>query len=291
MGKSGWTIILSLFLSWPAGAQTADELMARARSAYLLEDWARCAELYPKAAAAAPYEQRAAAAFFGAAVCGMAAGGDREAAFASLDKAAAKGFRGADEAAAEPALEPLRDDPRWKTFFAGVQARHDAYRKTRNAELARLFQEDQGDRRGMTNATSADWEALGRRDAERRRRVDRILAEGGAKVADDYYHAAMVFQHGTAVEDYDRAHQLALKAVELDPAHDRARWLAAAAKDRSLVRQGKPQLYGTQMQRQDGRWGIFDIDPSVTDAERSKWLVPPLADAKRRAERMNDGKQ
>jgi hypothetical protein len=128
------------------------------------------------------------------------------------------------------------------------------------------------------------------RDAQRRARVREILDEGGARVAADYFHAAMVFQHGDTVEDAQTAHQLALQALTLDPEHREARWLAAAAKDRELMRRGEPQLYGTQLTRSavaGWRWELFPVDPSVTDEERAIWNVPPLAEAKARAEAMN----
>ena len=53
------------------------------------------------------------------------------------------------------------------------------------------------------------------RDADRRRRV-RLLIEAGCLVEPaDYYHAAMVFQHGIELADYWRAHELALQAAAL----------------------------------------------------------------------------
>jgi hypothetical protein len=132
-----------------------------------------------------------------------------------------------------------------------------------------------------------DWAAVTPRDQARRRRVDAIVAAGQAKVADDYYHAAMVYQHGDTPDDAGRAHDLALAAVKLDPGHDTARWLAAASLDRQLMYQGKPQRYGTQYKRLDGVWTLWDVDPTVTDDERAAWNVPPLASALARAAAMN----
>jgi hypothetical protein len=37
----------------------------------------------------------------------------------------------------------------------------------------------------------------------------------------------------------------------------------------------------------DGKWVLWDVDASVTDAQREEWNVPPLAEARARAERMN----
>lgn len=77
--------------------------------------------------------------------------------------------------------------------------------------------------------------------------------------------------------------------MELDPLNSTARWLAAASKDRYLMTLGKPQLYGTQFKKVDGKWILWEVDPSVTDEERAKWGVPPLVEARKRAEELNSG--
>lgn len=99
-------------------------------------------------------------------------------------------------------------------------------------ELRRLYEADQHDRKeGLIDG-------LMERDALRRARVEELVAAGALRTADDHFHAALVFQHGGSVPNYWRAHELARVAAELG--HPRGRWLAAAALDRWLVRQGKP---------------------------------------------------
>ncbi|HEX6904779.1 MAG TPA: hypothetical protein VF789_34045 [Thermoanaerobaculia bacterium] len=156
-----------------------------------------------------------------------------------------------------------------------------------NTDLAKLYEEDQADRAGTLKDT--DWAAVEKRDAERRRQVLEIMEKGGARVAADYYHAAMVFQHSIQPEDHDRAHAWCVKALELEPDLKGARWLAAASKDRALMWRGQPQLYGTQFRKVDGKWILWEVDPSITDEERAKWGVPPLAVAKERVEKLNAG--
>ena len=145
-----------------------------------------------------------------------------------------------------------------------------------NQELRRIFEEDQHDR---TSGLMA--EGVVERDADRRRRVRLLIEAGGLVEPADYYHAAMVFQHGIELADYWRAHELALKAAGLG--YRPARWLAAAAYDRWLMNQGRPQKYGTQYRATAWNWVLWDVDPETTDEERSRWDVPPLAEAKRRA--------
>lgn len=271
-----------LALALPAGAETGKELFDQGAAAYGNSDWPRCAELFGKAGQAFTSDSQAARAWFAAAACSAAAG-QKDAAFGHLDKAAAKGHRDIDRATGNPQVKALYDDPRWKVFLAGVEARAAEHEKKNNAELTKIYKEDQGDRQ----VDEIDWTVVGKRDAERQARVTQILAEGGAKTAEDFYHAAMVYQHGDTEEEIARAHVLSLKAIELDPNHPSARWLAAASKDRLLMRQGKPQLYATQYRKIDSKWVLYEVDPSVTDEERAKWDCPPLAAAKRQAEEMN----
>ena len=147
-----------------------------------------------------------------------------------------------------------------------------------NEELRALFEADQADRHGMNDD-------LARRDLERRARLDELLAAGAVRSAEDHFHAAMLLQHGYALDDYRRAHELALRAHELGHGMS-ARWLAAAALDRWLMHQGKPQKYGTQYRGEGGRFRLWDVDSATTDEERAAWGVPPLAQALAQAEEM-----
>jgi tetratricopeptide (TPR) repeat protein len=255
-------------------------------TAYVQKDWSRCSERFTAAAQAATSDRSAARAFFAAAAC-LTAGGNKEAAFASLDKAAARGYRDLGRAEGNPELEPLRSDPRWKAFRDGVKTRSDAHETALNAELSRLTAEDQKDRE--PGADKIDWAVVGKRDAERLKRTREIAAQGGLHQAEDYFNAALILQHSDKTEDYAQAHEWCLKAVELDPELSSARWLAAATQDRWLMNQGKPQHYGTQYKKVNGRWILWDVDPSVTDEERIQWEVPTLAEARKRVEVMNAG--
>lgn len=151
-----------------------------------------------------------------------------------------------------------------------------------NAELRAIYAEDQADRTPSTAiARGEDAGTILERDARRRKRVTEILDGGGATSSTDFFHAAMVFQHGDTPADIVRAYALALRAAEIVPTHPKARWLAAASKDRELMYLGKPQLYGTQFRVEDGHWVLYQVDSSVTDEERAKWGVPALAEARK----------
>lgn len=147
-----------------------------------------------------------------------------------------------------------------------------------NDELGHLFEADQEDR------SARRLEGLIERDAARRSRARELVDGGLVETADDFFHAALLFQHSTAIEDNELAHALAKRAAELG--HGHGRWLAAATLDRSLVHRGSPQKYGTQYHAVDGRWQLNEVDPATTDDERAAWDVPPLAELMARADRM-----
>ncbi len=247
-------------------------LHGQGMAAYDHKDYATCASLMERARDA-----------YSAACCYSMAG-NRDRAFASLSRAIDEGWR-------NPAFEkdsdlvPLHDDPRWSRELSHFQAKIAEHNRSLNPELTRLHDEDQADRTGPYE--KIDWSKITPRDQARRKRVDEIIAAGGARAADDYYHAAMVYQHGDSPDEIQRAHDLAVKAVELDPKHDAAKWLAAASEDRKLMYEKKPQKWGTQYQKVDGKWVLWQVDPGTTDEQRDEWNVPPLAEAKAQADRMN----
>lgn len=162
-----------------------------------------------------------------------------------------------------------------------------------NQLLARVYAEDQAD----TERNAVRFEGGERptremlsnfppelaEDVARLVAVDSIRAAGGIQTANDYYHAAMVYQHGADSTSYRLAYEHARRAVEKDPEHAKAKWLSAAAWDRYLDELGRPQWYGTQYRCQDGVRRLLPVeDGRVTDAERVALGVPTLAEARAR---------
>jgi hypothetical protein len=142
-----------------------------------------------------------------------------------------------------------------------------------NAEIAAIFAADQADRRQSGNI---DWSVVGPRDAARRARVRQMLDEGLLRAADDYYYAAMIFQHGEAPEDYLLAHAFAMAAQTAG--RPDAAWIAAATFDRFLHNIGRAQIFGTQYVGQPGAaltQGKFD-SALIPDSLRRALGVPTL---------------
>ncbi|WP_342380378.1 hypothetical protein NVS55_12350 [Myxococcus stipitatus] len=249
-------------------------LRQQADTAFHAKQFAACAQHFAEAARVDP-SQGASDAYNEA--CCRALAGDKDGAFSALGTVADKGYTSWQHLRRDSDLASLRADARWVPLVNRVKANLVATMAPHsNAELFSLFLEDQEDREGELEGRELDWAVIRPRDARRRARVDELLKSGKVQSAKDHFHAGAIFHHGEGA-DFQRAHGLLLKSVELDPKDGLARVMAATAEDRVLMMQGKPQRYGTQRERVNGQWRLYAVDPSVTDAERAKWGLPPLA--------------
>ena len=89
----------------------------------------------------------------------------------------------------------------------------------------------------------------------------------------DRYHAAVVLLLGDP-DDVSSAFTLATQS--LAGGVKEAGAIAAQAKDKELVEQGKEQAFGTLLGERDGRACVFPINAGVTDSARAKFGLPPL---------------
>lgn len=145
-----------------------------------------------------------------------------------------------------------------------------------NAELQKIRDADQADRQG-----DIDWSKVAPRDEARLERVRAIIREGNLRTATDYGNAALVFQHGSTVEDIRTAHALATLAMNMDPDNKKRRWLVAASWDRLLMNQSQPQWYGTQFKGDAKGMYLYPVaEEAVTDADRTAMTVPTLAESR-----------
>ena len=279
---AGLLLVASLLVT--AGPAHADRaaVHADAMQAYHRKEFAQCGQLFDRLTT-----ERRGLLHDDAynAICCYALAGDREAAFARLDALVAAGYRDPAKLGGDADLANLRDDPRWSGTLARAETNRDRYRATVHGELARLHEEDQADRARQP----IDWAVVRPRDLARQARVRALVAARAPRIADDYYHAAMVLQHGDTARDIKQARNLARTAARLAPADERARWLAAAAHDRYLWMIGKPQVYGTQFHKVNGVWTLEPIDrKAVSDAARARAAVPSLREAAQQAAAMNE---
>jgi hypothetical protein len=154
--------------------------------------------------------------------------------------------------------------------------------------LRTLYEQDRREHADVPPVGSGGYRALRSRDAGRRaeaREAIGWLRGNGAVAAEDLYHAAWLFNHGDTPAEARQAHEWAREAAELGSA--RARWLAAAAYDRWMMYEGRPQRYGTQIVPDGRGYRLWDLDPTTTDEMRAEWNVPPLQTQLERAEAMS----
>ena len=152
-----------------------------------------------------------------------------------------------------------------------------------NQELLSLMFDDRAENRDVL-AGSEVYDRLRHRDKARRDSVKALVNDGWPDDPEALYAAAWVLNHGDASDEAWLGHQLAAKARDLG--HAKARWLAAAALDRSLMYAGKPQKYGTNIVPDGVAYRLWDVDPATTDAERIANDVPVLSEMQARAAAM-----
>ena len=154
-----------------------------------------------------------------------------------------------------------------------------------NAEMTAIFDADQADR----SSTAIDWSLVGPRDHARAARTKTLLDDGALASADDYYHAAFVFQHGAEPNDYLLAHTLAMIAVARG--RPDANWIAAATLDRYLQRIGQNQIFGTQFVFGKSETTQDPYDRQLlSDAIRKAVGVPPIAAQEERRKAIEAGR-
>ena len=199
-----------------------------------------------------------------------------------------------DETSAEP-KEPA-EAPSTGTFTEDTAERPTGEAAPRAIDTASevslalrgLFEADQGIRqKDWSNLTQQEIQEIVQSDRDRRARVREILERGGLSQPQDYYHAAMVLQHGSEPEDFLLAHILSSTSAVLG--HEPGKWLSAAALDRYLQSLGQGQVFGTQYSKpsSDAEWTQEPMSDIVSDDVRSIFSVPGRDAAKRRLEEMN----
>lgn len=154
-------------------------------------------------------------------------------------------------------LAPVKEQPQAEQIAAPIQ-------RNVNLQLQSLYEQDQSDRRSIETLDP-------QRDASRRETAIAIIRSIPQPTKEDYYHAAMIFQHGNSEADYKMAHDFAKKSVALgdyktDTSYESNRFLVASTYDRWLLNQDppKPQEYGTQYAGKDDEkvgWKKGDLIP------------------------------
>ncbi len=163
--------------------------------------------------------------------------------------------------------------------FIGLSSLDALSQRLKSKDLKQLYEEDQADRKPGV----VDWSVVGKNDRRRRQRVFELIAENALKSGDDFYHAAMILQHGDKPDHYLLSHILSGAAARLGTKP--AIWLSAASLDRYLQMIGQPQVFATQYKNdhETGEWTMEPIDNDlIPDALRQVYNVPTKAESENR---------
>lgn len=155
-----------------------------------------------------------------------------------------------------------------------------------NSNFEELFQQEIA---GMNAKVSREGSGRQTRDeTARRERVLELIEAGELRTPMDGFHAAAILRTSGELDVLTMAQDLAFDAAEAGI--DEGLPLAAEIIDRGLMIQQLPQMYATQYAYDpiNNKWYLWDLDPTVTDADREYMGVPSVADALLRLNRLND---
>ena len=164
-----------------------------------------------------------------------------------------------------------------------------------NKKLEKIFLQDQNERHSWKN-NKVFIDKVRKNDIKRKSKVNKLLINKKLKTGNDFYNAAMIFQHGESIKDFRKAKYLSQKSMNLG--FEKAKWLFAASTDRLLMFQGKKQKYGTQFQYftkiikskknpLKKKWILYKFDKRITDKTRAKFNVQPIKDSINKVSQMN----
>ncbi|MFT5199176.1 MAG: hypothetical protein ACI87O_001840 [Planctomycetota bacterium] len=122
-------------------------------------------------------------------------------------------------------------------------------------------------------------------------KVESWNKKGKLVTPEDQLWAAATLIHAESAERI--ALSLELSRAAASAGETRALPLIAQAMDKQALQAGKPQPYGTQylFHKDPGVWVLYDIDPRISDTERSDMGLPPLAELYANVKVLNDQHQ
>ncbi|MBN6112438.1 hypothetical protein JR063_12710 [Xanthomonas sp. CFBP 8700] len=265
--------------------------MNAAIQAYDAKEYGKCADTLAAVDAAPTGLPSGMALFY---VECLAAAGRTEAAFAVLDQQLPQGRVDVEDLKHKdrPGLNKLRTASGWAAMLAKAE-RLDAERQARidqplRRELLARVEKDQAVRqKAIADGNTAEaWERTVPVDRDNTAWLKKVVAKKGwptrSMVSEDGSKAAfLIAQHATLDPGFQEQvlalMQAALEQKEADPAD------FALLKDRVLLHQGKPQLYGTQFGTDPDGTMFLDTtqDLDSLDARRQAMGLPPIADYKK----------
>lgn len=142
------------------------------------------------------------------------------------------------------------------------------------AELTAMLKEHQQ----MRTWGTIPAELLHEADLRHRQSVYQLMAQSLIVEPGDLFKAAVLLQDagsGGCSENSMLAYYCALESAR--KGNEEARRLSAECLDMYMIASGLPQKYGTQMfLNAIGKYQLYPLDSTTTDADRASWNVPSL---------------
>lgn len=289
--------ILMLFLSGTTIAQLSEEytaLVKQSDDAYDKKEFRACAEAFAegfKLHEKVPSYHR-----YNAACC-WALAGEVDPAFEQLLRIAEKGnYTDYEHTLKDSDLNSLHDDERWNKVIdmmkANVAKLEENYNWNLVNELKVVYEEDQKYRRQLRDVrkehgndseeVKALWETINEKDAINLEKVTKIIDEHGwlgSDIISKQGNSALflVIQHAD-LETQLKYLPIMREAVEKGNARGSS---LALLEDRTALRQGKRQTYGSQIGTDpdtDQKYVLPLEDPDNVDKRRAEVGLGPLAE-------------
>lgn len=123
------------------------------------------------------------------------------------------------------------------------------------------------------------------KERDARKQLLIMLKRGEVRTADDFYRAAILFQHDESFKSYALA--MALSTISCLLGERWGRSLSAAAIDRFLLSIKQKQIFGTNFEKLNDKWRISLYQKGVSDELRKEYDMPPLKELQREVYSLN----
>jgi hypothetical protein len=271
-----------------AHGQSYRSLIAEADSLYAVKDFKKSIHVYERAF---KLEKKNQADLYNAG-CSAALAMERETAFDLLESAVENGWIDVGHLKEDPDLTSLHGAKRWEALIARIEQRlediESHYNKPLQKELMQIRDDDQMHRMMIDSVQAKHgydsqqmrvlWKTINDIDSINLIKVQRILDTKGWVGADTVGGLAnqalfLVIQHAD-LKTQERYLPMMKEAVAAGKAS--AADLALLI-DRVEMRNGRPQIYGSQLNMKDGKYTIYQIldEPNV-NKRRAEVGLPPL---------------
>lgn len=154
-----------------------------------------------------------------------------------------------------------------------------------NRLLMDIFEKTQDIRINKNLEDSKIIKKLLKKEQEARKKLLLMLKRGEVITADDFYRAALLFQHDKSFKSYALA--IALSTISYLLGERWGKSLSAAAIDRFLLSIHQKQLFGTNFENLDNTWKMAPWQEGIPDKLRKEYDIPPLKKLQRELHSLN----